>query len=175
MSESYETSGTSSSGISYETNSDNSIDKQKTIRICGKKTNMKKKELIAITLLSIAFFLNYCYFSLFVPFFPGEARQKGMNQTKVGSIFSIFQLVQLIASPIFGKYMDAIGLRFLFVAGLFLSSTSEIIFGFVNRSPSGYMYLITCLLCRGVTAVGSSMGLSYAVVGILKFLMLKQN
>lgn len=165
MSESYETSTDLSYSVSYETNSDSSIE-NKAIKICGKQTNINKKELIAITLLSIAFFLNYCYFSLFVPFFPGEAKLKGMNQTKVGLIFSIFQLVQLFASPIFGKYMDRIGLRFLFVAGLFLSSTSEIIFGFVNRSPSGYMYLITCLLCRSVTAFGSAMGLSYAAVGM---------
>ena len=41
------------------------------IKLFGKEFNITKPELIVVTLLSIYFFLNYSYFSLFTPFFPG--------------------------------------------------------------------------------------------------------
>lgn len=31
--------------------------------------------------------------------------------------------------------------------------------------PNGMIYFIMCIICRVVTAIGSSMGLSYAIVG----------
>ena len=71
----------------------------------GKNLNMTKSQLISIILLSLAFFLNWAYFSLFAPFFPVEAIKKQMNSTQIGIIFGVFQLVLLILSPIFGKYV----------------------------------------------------------------------
>ncbi len=53
----------------------------------------------------------------------------------------------------------------MFVGGLFLSSGSEIIFGFLDKCPSGDVYFVISVACRVVCAVGSSMGLSYAIVG----------
>jgi len=71
----------------------------------------------------------------------------------------------LFLSPIFGKYLDKLGVKFLFVSGLFLSSGSEILFGFLNRCPDGYIYFIMCMACRIVTALGGSMGQSFAIIG----------
>ena len=31
--------------------------------------------------------------------------------------------------------------------------------------PNGFIYFVMCIACRSITAVGSSMGLSYAIVG----------
>ena len=53
----------------------------------------------------------------------------------------------------------------MFVGGLFLSSGSEILFGFLDKCPSGDVYFVISVACRVVCAVGSSMGLSYAIVG----------
>jgi hypothetical protein len=39
------------------------------------------------------------------PFFPAEAMKKQMSSTQIGIIFGIFQLVLLIFSPFFGKYV----------------------------------------------------------------------
>ena len=102
---------------------------ERNIKICGRQMNLNRSQLIALILLSMYFFLTSCYYSLFAPFLPGEAIRKGISQTQVGIIFGIFQFVLLVLSPIFGKYMDVIGIRFLFVSGLFLSSGSEILFG----------------------------------------------
>jgi len=57
-----------------------------------------------------------------------------------------------------------IGVKFLFVGGLFLTSTSAIAFSFIDRSPDGTAYFILSLLCRAVTGIGASMGISYAII-----------
>ena len=58
-----------------------------------------------------------------------------------------------------------LGIRFLFVSGILLSSGSEILFGFLDDCPNGIIYFVMCVLCRSVTGVGASMGMSYAIVG----------
>ncbi len=110
---------TSFDGSSYETennDADTSADKpsQRNVKLFGKEYNIKRSELTALILLSLYFFLNYLYFSLFVPFFPGVAKSKGMNQTQVGSIFAVFQLVQLFFAPLFGKYVPSSAKKALF-------------------------------------------------------------
>ena len=75
------------------------------IRVCGKKFNITKSQLIAIILLSLFFFLTSSFYSIFAPFYPLEASKKGMNQTQIGIIFGIFQFTLLVLSPVFGKYV----------------------------------------------------------------------
>ncbi len=53
----------------------------------------------------------------------------------------------------------------MFVGGLFLSSTAEILFGFLDMCPKGLSYFLIAIACRVVNAIGCSMGLSYAFVG----------
>lgn len=76
-----------------------------TFKLCGRDMGMTKPQLITVVILSLSFFFNWAYFSLFVPFFPKEALKKGMDPSKIGIIFGIFQFVLLICSPIFGKYV----------------------------------------------------------------------
>lgn len=61
--------------------------------------------------------------------------------------------------------MNMIGIKFLFVSGILLGAGSEVAFGFMNRCPGGYVYFMMCMICRGVSGLGASMGLSYAIVG----------
>lgn len=128
-------------------------------------TSMTRSQFTIISLLSVYYLLSSSYYSLLAPFLPSVALHKGVSQTQVGIIFGIYQLVILILSPIFGKYLNVLGARFLFISGLFLSSGSEILFGFLDMCPPGFVYFLMCVSCRCVTALGSSMGLSYAIVG----------
>jgi hypothetical protein len=75
------------------------------IIIFGRNINMSRTQLVTVSLITINFFLCSAYYSLFSPFMPGEAIQKGISQTQVGIIFGVYQLVLLILSPIFGKYV----------------------------------------------------------------------
>jgi len=138
---------------------------EQNIMIFGRDLKMTRSQLSAVSMLSIYFFLTWSYFSLFTPFFPGEALKKEQNRSQIGIIFGILQLVLLILSPFFGKYMNMIGIKFLFVSGILLGAGSEVAFGFMNRCPGGYVYFMMCMICRGVSGLGASMGLSYAIVG----------
>ena len=80
--------------------------KEPNLFICGIDIKMTKNQLAAITLLSLNFFFNWAYYSLFAPFFPEEAIKKGMNTTQIGIIFGVFQLILMIFTPIFGKYVS---------------------------------------------------------------------
>ncbi|GIX94914.1 MFS-type transporter SLC18B1, partial [Caerostris darwini] len=42
-------------------------------------------------------------FSLQAPFFPREAELKGATPTQYGFVFSVFELVIIIMSPVYGK------------------------------------------------------------------------
>lgn len=132
--------------------------------IFGKELKMTKSEFITAILLSAFFLLNWTYFAIYPTVFPHEAMKKGMNQTQIGFIFGIFQLVLFLLYPVFGKYLNTIGVRFLFVSGVLLASGGAIGFAFLDRSPGGMIYFITALLCRSVVGLGASMGISYAIV-----------
>lgn len=136
-----------------------------TLKICGKSFNITKKQLITIVLLSVSYFLSASFYSLFAPFLPSEALHKRIGQTQVGVIFGVYELVILILMPIFGKYLQVLGVRFLFVGGMFLMGGSEILYGLIEWCPEGNIYFAISVLCRIVTAIGSSMSISYAIVG----------
>ena len=78
----------------------------KNIKLFGRDLNMTKGQFLAVSMLSIYFFLTWSYFSLFTPFFPAEALKKDQNRSKIGMIFGVLQLVLLILSPFFGKYVS---------------------------------------------------------------------
>lgn len=71
----------------------------------GREIKMNRRELIASILLSLFFYFNWTYFALFPTIFPHEAMKKGMNETQIGFIFGIFQLVLFLLYPVFGKYV----------------------------------------------------------------------
>ena len=67
--------------------------------------------------------------SCIAPFFPLEADEKQLSQTQIGIIFANFELVMLIVSPVWGRFMPQIGSKFMFVSGLFVSGVTAIMFG----------------------------------------------
>lgn len=90
--------------IAKTINGDDQHDDPKLIRI-GKNIRLTRPQLLTSIFLSLYFFLSSCAYSLMSPFFPSESTKKGMSQTQIGIIFGVFQLVLLVLSPIFGKYV----------------------------------------------------------------------
>ncbi len=81
---------------------------ERNLVIFGRDLNMTWSQFTSASMLSVYFFLTWAYFSLFTPFFPGEALKKGQNRSQIGIIFGMLQLVLLLLSPIFGKYVSCI-------------------------------------------------------------------
>ncbi|XP_071114196.1 MFS-type transporter SLC18B1-like [Haliotis cracherodii] len=114
-------------------------------------------------------FVNFCActcFSLLAPFFPSEAQAKGASQTVVGLIFGCFEFVIFVSSPIFGTFLTRLGPKFVFISGVFVCGVCSVLFGLLDRSPSGTIFIVMCFLCRSVEALGCSAFItaSFAIV-----------
>ncbi|XP_016152872.1 PREDICTED: MFS-type transporter SLC18B1 isoform X1 [Ficedula albicollis] len=93
-----------------------------------------------------------CY-SILGPFFPSEAEKKGASNTIVGLIFGCFALFNFLTSLILGNYLSLIGAKFMFVAGMFVSGCVTILFGMLDKVPSGPMFISFCFLVRAMDAI----------------------
>uniref|UniRef100_UPI003AAD6AAC MFS-type transporter SLC18B1 n=1 Tax=Centroberyx gerrardi TaxID=166262 RepID=UPI003AAD6AAC len=128
-------------------------------------TRMSRQHILTlISMASVNFSSMICY-SILGPFFPNEAVKKGASQTVVGLIFGCYAVCNLIGSLIMGKYIVQIGAKFMLVAGLFVSSGCTILFGLLDRAPSGATFITLCFVVRSIDAVGfaAAMTSSFAV------------
>ncbi|XP_063959543.1 MFS-type transporter SLC18B1-like isoform X2 [Lytechinus pictus] len=67
-------------------------------------SKLTKTQVLAFFSLAISIFLDQVSFSVLAPFFPREAKDKGVSGLQIGFIFGAFALVNVIFSPIFGKF-----------------------------------------------------------------------
>ncbi|XP_076456374.1 MFS-type transporter SLC18B1-like [Babylonia areolata] len=110
------------------------------------------------TMVAMAFanFAASTCFSLLAPFFPNEASKKGATQTVTGLIFSTFELWIFVSSPVYGYFLTRIGSRFMFLSGLFTCGVCAVLFGLLDQSPPGTVFVAMCFLVRTVEALGAS-------------------
>ncbi|CAL8284758.1 unnamed protein product [Lota lota] len=102
---------------------------------------------------SVNFGSMICY-SILGPFFPNEALKKGASQTVIGLIFGCYALSNFIGSLLMGKYIVQIGAKFMLVSGLFVSGGCTIMFGYLDRAPSGTVFVALCFIVRSIDALG---------------------
>ncbi|XP_040553070.1 MFS-type transporter SLC18B1 isoform X1 [Gallus gallus] len=114
---------------------------------------------------SINFSSMICY-SILGPFFPGEAEKKGASNTVVGLIFGCFALFNFLSSLILGNYLTKIGAKFMFVSGMFVSGCVTILFGMLDKVPSGPMFIGFCFLVRAMDAISfaAAMTASFSIL-----------
>ncbi|NXO20589.1 S18B1 protein, partial [Cisticola juncidis] len=112
----------------------------------------KEQLFTIIAAASINFSSMMCY-SILGPFFPSEAEKKGASNTIVGLIFGCFALFNFLTSIILGNYLSQIGAKFMFVAGMFVSGGVTILFGMLDKVPSGPMFIGFCFLVRAMDAI----------------------
>ncbi|NWI58719.1 S18B1 protein, partial [Calyptomena viridis] len=109
-----------------------------------------------IFIIAAAASMNFCSmmcYSILGPFFPSEAEKKGASNTIVGLIFGCFAFFNFVSSLILGNYLTHIGAKFMFVAGMFVSGCVTILFGMLDKVPSGPMFIIFCFLVRAMDAI----------------------
>uniref|UniRef100_A0AC35TJP9 MFS domain-containing protein n=1 Tax=Rhabditophanes sp. KR3021 TaxID=114890 RepID=A0AC35TJP9_9BILA len=64
---------------------------------------LTKKEWVLIVMLSLANLCSTMAFSCIAPFYPTEAKDKGMDAFETGLVFGVFELVVFITAPLLGK------------------------------------------------------------------------
>ena len=91
--------------------------------------------------------------SLQPPFYPLEAKKRGISQGKYGFVFGITNLMAFICSPIFGTYGERIGIRILFHISAFIQGIIGISFGLLDFVKDAKVFLMLSYLFRFVSFV----------------------
>ena len=103
--------------------------------------------------------------SILVPFFPGEANKRELNDTLVGIIFSVAYLGSFMSSLAFGKLLFTVGRKRLILVGLVIQTICIVIFGSLvyvdDRSTFIAIAVITRLMGGISYAAFQSVAYSY--------------
>ncbi|KAI8777067.1 MFS-type transporter SLC18B1 [Biomphalaria glabrata] len=119
-----------------------------------KFSQMPHRSKYTLFMLAVANFGAGCAYSLPAPFFPREATKKGVSSTLIGLVFSCYQLVIVLTSPLIGNFITQIGAKFTYVIGIMLAGVCAILFGFLGQGPPGTPFIVMSFLVRAVEAIG---------------------
>ncbi|CAL4062187.1 unnamed protein product [Meganyctiphanes norvegica] len=103
---------------------------------------------------------------LFPPFFPRIAEEKGASATIYGFIIGTNCLTAFLVTPIIGKKLEDIGVKFAFVAGLLCSGGCCLLSGFLEFFPPGFEFVISAIFIRIVHATANA-GVSTATFAFI--------
>jgi len=110
----------------------------------------------SLVILAFSSFLGGSSLSILAPFYSKEAELHGISITGSGTVFASIFVLQIIFTPVFGKYLQVIGSIRLFILGVLLSGLTNIIFGFLPVIASGPVFLTASLVTRSITAIGEA-------------------
>lgn len=117
---------------------------------------LSRNQKMTLASLALVDFMSFCSMSIMAPFFPREASEKGLSDTMSGFVFSFYALVMFVMSPIFGKILPRVGAKFLFLAGMFIAGSCNLLFGALEYIYDYTLFTTFCFLIRGFEALGAS-------------------
>lgn len=109
--------------------------------------------------LAVLYTCNICVLSsvaLMPPFYPEPDRTKTLGPTKSGIIFGIFRLTMAIASPIYGKYMNKVGPKFLLSTGVYTAAGTSILMGVLESIPDHQHRYVIYIFIQILAALGTA-------------------
>jgi MFS family permease len=85
-----------------------------------------------MAVLLMAVLVDMMGFGIVIPVLPFYALELGASALAVTALIASFSLMQMVATPLWGRVSDRRGRRPLIIAGLFASAISYLIFGLAN-------------------------------------------
>ncbi|XP_035210333.1 MFS-type transporter SLC18B1-like isoform X2 [Stegodyphus dumicola] len=101
-------------------------------------------------------FTAFLSMSIIAPFFPQEAASKGMREAVSGFVFSIYALVIMISSPVFGKILPHVGAKFMFLCGVGFCGGCNVLFGLLDKVNGQVEFAVLCFVVRSFEALGAA-------------------
>uniref|UniRef100_A0AC34FZR6 Major facilitator superfamily (MFS) profile domain-containing protein n=1 Tax=Panagrolaimus sp. ES5 TaxID=591445 RepID=A0AC34FZR6_9BILA len=129
-----------------------------------KFSSLSAREFAMIALLALGNLSSTTAFSCIAPFYPDEAKLKELDVIETGIIFGAFDLVMIVTSPLFGKYMHIVGAKKMFSFGLFFAGITSVAFGFLDLLPNGSTFFWASLFVRCAQAIGDTAIVTSALV-----------
>ncbi|KAL4715239.1 hypothetical protein ACJJTC_007821 [Scirpophaga incertulas] len=117
---------------------------------------LSRRQRMTLASLALVDFMSFCSMSVMAPFFPKEAFLKGLSDTMCGMVFSFYAVVMFLTSPLFGKILPSVGTKFLFISGMFITGTCNVIFGTLALIEDSTTFVVLCFIVRGLEALGAS-------------------
>ncbi|CAH3114275.1 unnamed protein product, partial [Porites lobata] len=114
------------------------------------------QNIVILSTLFLVILIDAAAYSLYAPFFPSEAEDKGVSTTVVGLIFGTYPLGMFIFSLACGFLITKFGAFFMLLSGCFVFGGSLIIFGFCGLISDTAMFTAFCFLLRATLAIGGS-------------------
>ena len=115
-----------------------------------------KRQCLSLVVLGASIFLAGCTLSILAPFYTKEAEDHGLSVTSSGTVFASAFVLQIVATPVFGKHLQRLGSNRLFVFGSLVSGVTTVVFGFLPSIEAGHTFLAWSLVIRSLTAVGEA-------------------
>ena len=84
------------------------------------------------------------------------SESKGASPVVYSSIFSVYELVMLFTSFIFGKLVSRIAPNLMCGFGLAVTGISTVAFGLLDHSPNGLAFIIPAFVLRIVESIGAT-------------------
>lgn len=140
---------------------------------------MHKEKKLTLSILLANLFLAFLGIGLVIPVLPTIMNELAIDGTIVGYMVAVFALVQLIASPIAGRWADKYGRKRMIIIGLVIFGLSEFLFGigksvevlFISRMLGGLsgafiMPAVTAFIADITTVQERSKALGYMSAAI---------
>jgi len=101
--------------------------------------------------------LSNSAYAIIAPFLPTEFKEKGVDQSWVGFIFSAYSVAFIICSPIVGKLQNYMGRRNLVAVGMMLMGQSFVGFGLISYIKYQPVFIVLSLVARLMQGAASSL------------------
>ncbi|MGN1387103.1 MAG: MFS transporter, partial [Bacillus sp. (in: firmicutes)] len=88
-----------------------------------------QKQNLTLALLLMNLFIAFLGIGLVIPVTPTIMNELNLSGSIVGYMVAAFAIMQLLVSPIAGRWVDQFGRKRMIVIGLFIFSLSELLFG----------------------------------------------
>jgi len=131
------------------------------------KQKLSKKDVALATVSMISILVCCMIFSMQVPFFPHEAKRKGLSALELSIVFGIYELSIFFTSLFASKVLKVVGKKATVVRGIAMEGLSCIVFGCLTFVDNKVGFLVGCLITRVIEAIGQCV----TFIGVLNILM----
>lgn len=107
-------------------------------------------------ILSICNTTVFAAVALLPPFYPALAQSKGATATQFGFVFGIFRLTMGLISPVYGKYMEKLGVKYMLTSGVFTTAVTCILMGVLNMVSGSVIFIGLSFAIQIVAAFGAA-------------------
>ncbi|MCL4158758.1 UNVERIFIED_CONTAM: hypothetical protein GTU68_050739 [Idotea baltica] len=119
-------------------------------------SKFSKRQYSTLIAFCVAQFCNGLCISIQAPFYPKEAEDKGAVPSQYGFVFGVYELVVFIFSPIYGKFLNRVGVKLVNNTGIFTVGICCILFGFLDKIDDTSSFIGFSFAIRIIEATGTA-------------------